>query len=91
MTTIPFVVNNSAAPPFQAIVTLDGASYSLTTAWSMYRKGWYYTLTDQNGNVIITAPLIGSPPNATIYLAPGLFTTSTLAYRSGTNNFEVGP
>jgi hypothetical protein len=91
VTTIAFTPNNNAAPPFQATVTLDGQSYSLTTRWNLYRVGWYFSLTDQSGNLVVNAPLVGSPPNATIYLAPGIFQTSTLAYRVSTGQFEVGP
>ena len=86
---IPFTPSPTAAPPFTAIVTLDGAPYSLATMWNLYSGRWYVSLTDQSGNLIINQPLIGSPPNYDIYLAPGIFTTSTLLYRTGTNNFEV--
>lgn len=98
MTTIPFLPNNASAPPFQANVVLDGASYSLVTMWNSYRAGagsdpgdWYMSLTDQNGMVIVNQPLIGSPPDSDIPLAPGLFTTNTLVFRASTQNFEIGP
>ena len=91
MTTIPFTPNNSNAPPFQALVTLDGVSYNLITMWNLYRGDWYVNLTDQSGNVIINQPLIGSPPDFNIYLFPGLFLTSTVLYRVSTGNFEIGP
>lgn len=95
---MPFTPSNNSAPPFSASITLDGASYGLTCSWNLYRggqgvagQGWYYQLTDQNGNVVITAALIGSPLNANIYLAPGILTASTLLYRADTGNFEVTP
>jgi hypothetical protein len=98
MTTIPFTPNPTTAPPFSAIVTLNGQPYTLATAWNMYRtgcapitEGWYMSLTDQNGNLLINQPLIGSPPNANIYLAWGLIGASTLVFRVSTNSFEVGP
>lgn len=98
MTTIAFTPSASAAPPFQTTVTLDGTAYSLVTTWNFYRggdngegDGWYYSLTDQSGTLIVNAPLIGSPPDADILLAPGLFVTSTLLYRADTGLFEVGP
>lgn len=91
MTVISFTPSPTAAPPFTALVTLDGQPYNLTCTWNFYRGDWYYTLTDQSGNVLVNQPLIGSPPNADIFLAAGLFTTSTLLYRLSTNAFEIGP
>lgn len=91
MNTIPFQPNNNAAPPFQTTVTLDGQSYALITMWNFYGSRWYVSLTDGNGNLVWYGPQIGSPPNANIYLTPGLFTTSTLLFRQSTQNFEVGP
>jgi hypothetical protein len=91
LTTIPFTPSTTAAPPFSVQVTLDGSPYTLVTMWNLYRPGWYVSLTDQSGNLIINQPLIGSPPNANIYLAPGIFTTSTLLFRVSTNQFEIGP
>lgn len=88
---IPFTPSNTSAPPFAVSVTLDSASYQLSCFWNLYRTGWYYSLTDQNNNVVFTGALIGSPLTADIYLAPGLFTASTLLYRADTGNFEVGP
>lgn len=92
MTTIvAFAPSNLSSPPFQTPVVLDGASYSLTCAWNLYRGGWYYTLTDQNGNDVITAALVGSPLGANVYLAPGVLTSSTILYRADTGNFEYSP
>jgi hypothetical protein len=91
VTTIPFVPNNAIAPPFAALVTLDGKSYSLVAMWNLYRGDWYVSLTDQSGNLVVNQPLIGSPPGTDILLAPGIFTTSTLVYRVSTGNFEQTP
>lgn len=91
LTTIPFTPSITDAPPFSVLVTLDGASYTLAAAWNIYGQRWYVTLTDQSGNLIINIPLIGSPPNANIYLTPGMFTVSTLLYRVATNQFEITP
>jgi hypothetical protein len=91
MTLVPFQPNPTSSPPFTAQVTLDGAGYTLTCTWSLYRNDWYMQITDQNGNLVINQPLIGSPSNADIYLAPGMFTSSTLVYRVSTQNFEVTP
>ncbi len=92
MTTyIAFQPSANGTPPFQTVVTLDNQQYSLVCTWNVYRQGWYYTLSDQNGNVTNTLPLIYSPPDANIYLAPGIFTTSTILYRASTGNFEINP
>lgn len=91
MITIPFAPNNSSSPPFQVSVTLDGVSYSLYTMWNFYSNRWYVLLADQSGSIVQNMPLIGSPPDFEIYLFPGLFVTSTVVYRVGTGNFEIGP
>lgn len=90
-TLIPFTPSAFSASPFSASVTLDNANYMLSCFWNLYRTGWYYSLTDQNGNIAITAALVGSPLTASIFLAPGLFQTSTLLYRADTGNFEATP
>lgn len=90
-TLIAFLPSVSGAPPFSAVVALDGATYSLVVMWNFYRGDWYFSLTDAFGNLIINQPLIGSPPNANIYLAPGIFTSSTMVYRVSTGNFEITP
>lgn len=91
MTTIPFAPSQTSAPPFSTQVVLDGNPYILTCAWNLYASTWYIALTDANGNVVVTQPLIGSPANANTYLAAGLFRSSTLLYRVATQSFEVSP
>lgn len=102
MTTfIPFQPSPTEVPPFVTTVTLDGNGYTLITQWNFYRGGggqgqgdnggWYLTLTDQDGNPIVTRPLTGSPTEADINLVWGYFFTSTLIYRQTTGNFEVTP
>jgi hypothetical protein len=88
---IPFQPNATTSPPFQALVTLDGQSYVLAAMWNLYRGGWYISITDQSGNLVINQPLIGSPLDADIPLAPGIFTASTLVYRADTATFEQTP
>jgi hypothetical protein len=91
VTTIAFTPNNSTAPPFQALVTLDGQTYTMSTRWSVYRTDWMVSLTDQSNNLIMNMPLIGSPPNFDIPLFPGLLRTSTILYRVASSSFEVTP
>jgi hypothetical protein len=91
MTTILFTPSNNTTPPFQTPVTLDGVSYSLYTMSNFYANRWYVVLADQSGNIVMNMPLIGSPPDFDILLFPGLFQTSTVVYRVGTGQFEIGP
>ena len=90
-TLVPFAPSTVQSPPFQQTVTLDGQAYVLSAAWNLYRGDWYITITDQSGSRVITQPLIGSPMGAAIYLAPGIFTASTILYRVDTGNFETSP
>jgi hypothetical protein len=89
-TLLSFSPSNTSSPPFQSTVQLDGSGYQLSCFWNIYSQYWYYQLS-QNGNAVITAPLIGSPPNFSIFLAPGIFSVSTILYRSGSGNFEINP
>ena len=90
-TLIAFTPNNSNAPPFQTIFTLDGVSYNGSVTWNIAGQRWYLTITDQAQNVIWNGAMIGSPLNYDIPLAPGIFSLSTLLYREDTGNFEVNP
>jgi hypothetical protein len=91
VTIVAFQPNNSASPPFQTLVVLDGVSYFMSTMWNTYSGRWYVQLNDQNGNLIANKALIGSPPNADIPLFPNQFITSVVVYRVSTNNFEITP
>jgi hypothetical protein len=93
-TLIPFTPSATANPAFQTTVVLDGVSYMFVAMWNFYSGRFYFSLTDQNGNLIINMPLIGSPPGTDILLGvtvPPTFTTSTLVYRPSTGNIEVTP
>lgn len=91
MTTIPFSPSDTAAPAFQANVTLDGTAYNFIAMWNVYSQRFFFSLYDQGGNRILTQPLIGSPQDDDIPLAYGLFITNTLVYRETTGNIEIGP
>lgn len=91
MTTYAFTPVNTASPPWQSQFTLDGSSYKVTAYWNIYGQRWYIKITDSSGNLAWSGPIIGSPDNYDIYLAPGVFSTSTILYRVGTGNFEVKP
>jgi hypothetical protein len=94
LTIIPFTPSATANPAFSTQVTLDGATYILTCLWNFYSSRFYFSLTDQNGNLIINMPLIGSPPGFDILLGvtvPPTFTTSKLVYRIGMQQLEITP
>lgn len=90
-TLIPFNFSNNASPPFSASVTLDNQSYQLIATWNLAGQRWYVQLQDQSGNVVWMGALIGSPLDSNIYLALGIFHSSTLLYRADTGNFEISP
>jgi hypothetical protein len=92
MTTyIPFQPNNNSAPPFQTNITMDGNQYASLVTWNLSGQRWYMAINDQNGNNVWTGAMIGSPLTHNIYLAPGIFSTSTILYREDTGNIEVNP
>ena len=88
---IPFTPSNTAAPPFQTTVTLDGNSYSLVTMWNLYSFRWYVSITDSSGALVCNQPLVGSPNEADIPLFPGFFMTSTIVFRAPSQQFEISP
>ena len=88
---IPFTPSNTAAPPFQVTVTLDGNAYSMTTMWSAYRGDWMVQLYDSTGALFSNMPLIGSPPNYGIPLFAGLFTTSVVIFYQASQQFVISP
>ena len=90
-TFVPLTLNASTSPPFSYVFTLDSASYPGSVTWNVAAQRWYFTLTDQFANLIWNGPLIGSPLNYDIPLAPGIFSTSTILWREDTGNFEILP
>ena len=92
MTTIAFTPSASSAPPFSTNMTLDGISFLFSAFWNFYAQRYYFTLTDQNGNIILHAPLIGSSLSENpINLVSGIMTTSTLFYIPDTGMLEINP
>jgi hypothetical protein len=65
--------------------------YALATQWNIAGQRWYFTISDSSGTLIWAMALAGSPLDYDINLVPGVFTTSTLVYRTDTGNFEVTP
>ncbi|SAK53617.1 hypothetical protein AWB78_01343 [Caballeronia calidae] len=90
-TLVPFNPSNATSPPFQAIFILDGQAYSGVATWNLTAQRWYLTLLDQSGKPAWSGALVGSPLSADIFLAPGIFSSSTILYREDSGNFEVTP
>lgn len=91
MITIPFVPIPNKSPPFQTLATLDGKNYQITATWSFFAQRWYLTITNNSGASIWAGAMVGSPTGFNIYLALGIFQTSTLLFRADTGNIEIGP
>lgn len=80
-----------ATPPFSSTFILDGKPYSAVGTWNIYAQRWYLTLTSNDGYVVWAGPIIGSPAGYDIELAPGIFQTSKIIYRAGSELFEITP
>ncbi len=80
-----------ATPPWKGQFTLDGQAYQGIVVWNFAAQRYYISLAQNNQPPVWYGPLIGSPLDFNIYLAPGVFSTSTLLYRADTGNFEVNP
>ena len=91
MTLVAFTPNASIAPPWAYVFTLDQTPVMAVALWNVAAQRWYLQLSDQNANILWMGALVGSPLNADIVLAPGIFSTSTLLFREETGNFEVTP
>ena len=79
----------SQTVPFQFQAALDGQIYTVTIPWGLFGARYYCQISTLQGQSVVLLPLIGSPPDYDISLTAGYFTT-TLIYRAGTNQFEIG-
>lgn len=77
--------------PFQFQPTLDGAVYNVIVTWNIFGRRYYVNLYDLSGSLIVSIPLIGSPPDYDINIVKGYFTTSALVYREANKQFEITP
>ncbi len=91
MTTYVAFSPQTSGIPWTGLFTLDGNSYKATANWNIAGQRWWLTLADSSGTPVWYGPIIGSPMDFDILLAPGIFTTSTLLYRTDTGNFETVP
>lgn len=90
-TLIAFAPSNNSNPPFSTPLTLDGASFTGSAVWNIVGQRWYFSITDQSGANIWFGAMVGSPLDFDIFLAPGVFATSTILFREDTGNIEVNP
>lgn len=81
----------TATQPFQFTPSIDGAIYSATVTWNLFRQGWYLNLYTQNGTLVVSRPMVGSPPGYDIDLLAGLGFVNTLVYRPDAGQIEIGP
>jgi len=88
MTTFEFIANPLQI--FRFSPTLDGAVYAATIEWNLFGERYYLVLRNQSNEQVLSVPLIGSPDYKDINLVGGYF-TSTLVYRTNSNQFEVSP
>lgn len=83
---VPGVNENFSFQP-----TFDGQQYTVVVSWSLMGQRWVVNIYSLDGALIMERALRSSPNNYNINLLQGYFTTSTMIYRAGTNNFEVSP
>ncbi|HET8686132.1 MAG TPA: hypothetical protein VFM18_05635 [Methanosarcina sp.] len=71
---------------FQAI--LDTVPYNVVVTYNVFGKRYYVNIYTVQGDLVMTRPMVGSPPGYDISLTAGMF-TSTLVYRIGHQQFEI--
>jgi hypothetical protein len=85
-----FTPSPITTPPFQFAAILDGNSYDVAVTWNVYGQRWYATITDQSGDLVLSLPVVGSPPDYPISLTAGYF-NSTLVFYQQAQQFIVTP
>jgi len=90
MTTL-ISFNPSSTSVFQFTANLDGSIYNITCPYNVYGQRYYLNIYNNYGILILSRPIIGSPNDYDINLLFGYFKTSTLIYRTSSNNFEINP
>lgn len=85
-----FTPSAQSSPPFQFAPSVGGVDYIVTTTWNVFGQRWYLNIYDSNGNRLKTAPMISSPVDSDILIAPSIFgSNGSLVYRESSNNFEA--
>lgn len=98
MTTTQFTPPANAPFQFQATlsgptsnVTSTGTTFNVSVPWNTFGQRFYIQIVDQSGNLVLSTPLIASPPDYPINLVGGYFTGSTLVLLEATQQFVVTP
>lgn len=71
--------------------TLDGQQYQVVVTWSLFGQRWIVNIYTLQNVLVVSKPLRASPMSVDLNLIKGYFTTSSMIYRTSTNNFEVSP
>ena len=74
--------------PFQFQPSLDGVTYNVSVTWNLFGQRWYANIYTVQGVLIVSLPMIGSPPSYDISLTAGYFATK-LIFRQADNRFEI--
>jgi len=85
-TITPFTSQSAGNFGFQA--SFDGATYTITTKWSLFGQRFYVQVVDSGQNIIYTMPLVESSDSADINLNAGYFKTP-MVFRGSSQSFEV--
>jgi hypothetical protein len=90
---MPTIINFAPASTanFQFSVVLDGLSYTAICTYNNYSQRYYINIYDNYNILILSRPIIASPPDYGINLAQGYFNTSTLVFEDKSQNFVVTP
>ena len=73
---------------FQFQPTFDGQVYNVIQTYLKFSDRFYVNIYDQSSNLIVSLPLIGSPPYQNISMTAGYFKTQ-LVYRPDLLQFQV--
>ena len=94
VTTIPFNTVHGQIFTFRAVFLGDcsdhgqGTTFTVNILWSTFGQRWIVEVVDQNGQRVVTKPLIGNPASYPINILGGYF-TSKLIYFDATNTIMV--
>ena len=78
----------SPTTPFMFSAVFDGIQYNISVTWNLTGLRYYVNIYGNDGTLVLCAPLVGSPSGYDIDIVAGYF-TSTLVFRTLTNNFEI--
>src|ERR1035437_4810038 len=85
----PFQFQATLAGPTSNVVS-TGSTFNVVVFWNVTGQRWYSNIVDQNGVLIVSRPLIASPPGYPISLTAGSF-ASTLVFLEASQQFVVEP